>query len=85
MYLRENSEGYVTQLRVYRGREPYLDVDWGHSHGKFRKGEPHVHEWHKLPDGSLKRETEPRGLKPSEVKRFKVLFKTLGVKVENLK
>ncbi len=82
MYLREDNKGNVTQLRVYQGREPYLDVDWGHNHGRFKKGTPHVQEWHKMPDGSLKRDEEPRDLTPSEAKRFKKLFKSLGIKLE---
>ena len=82
MYLREDSEGNVTQLRVYRGREPYLDVDWGHNHGRFSKGTPHVQEWHKKSDGNLRRDKEPRDLSPSEKKKFGEVFKKLGVKVE---
>ena len=81
VYLREDGKGHITQLRVYQGREPYLDVDWGHNHGQFKKGTAHVQEWHKDSNGSLIRDAEPRGLSPSEAKRFNEVFKSLGVKV----
>ena len=82
MYLREDNDGHISQLRIYKGREPYLDIDWGHNHGNFHKGTPHVQEWHKSQDGKLHRDKDPRSLTTAEKKRFYDLFKKLGINLE---
>ena len=81
MYLRMDGNGQITQLRIYKHRNPVLDIDWGHRHGKYAKGTPHVQEWKKHSDGSIERMSEPRGWKAEEVERFAPLLKKLGVRI----
>ena len=41
----QNSKGNIDQLRIFRGRNSFLDIDWGHGHGSIPKGTPHVQQW----------------------------------------
>ena len=82
MYLREDGMGNITQLRLYKDRKPFLDVDWGHNHGDFKKGIPHVQEWHESSDECFVRSSTTRALSSSERKRFNDVFRALGVRME---
>lgn len=77
-YIRENSKGNLDQVRFYRGRRAMFDIDWGHGHGKFKKGIPHLHVWIWHRDGTYER-SEPRCLTPKEKKVLeKLLSKIRG-------
>lgn len=45
-YFHQNSGGSIDQLRIFKGRNSFLDIDWGHGHGSIPKGTPHVQAWH---------------------------------------
>lgn len=47
----DDKDPIVEQARIYVNRRVALDFDWGHTHGSYRKGIVHVHEWHKTKDG----------------------------------
>lgn len=76
VYLKKADEGehMIEQARVYIDRHPSIDIDWGHTHGKFKEGTIHVHEWVQNPDGSWKREP-PRAANNSELNRYGELIK----------
>ncbi len=44
-YFRKNSKGRIVQLRIYKGRNSFLDIDWGHGHGSIPRGTPHIQRW----------------------------------------
>ena len=44
-YFHQNSKGNIDQLRIFKGRNSFLDIDWGHGHGSIPRGTPHVQEW----------------------------------------
>lgn len=71
VYLKlDDLEKNVEQARVYVNRRAALDFDWGHTHGSYRKGVVHVHEWHKTKDGKWQRDREPRPMTSYEVYRY---------------
>lgn len=45
MYFHQNSKGNIDQLRIFKGRNSFLDIDWGHGHGAIPRGIPHVQLW----------------------------------------
>ena len=45
MYFHQNSGGKIDQLRIFKGRNSFLDIDWGHGHGSIPKGTPHIQRW----------------------------------------
>lgn len=45
MYFHQNSKGRIDQLRVFRGRNSFFDIDWGHGHGSIPRGTPHIQQW----------------------------------------
>ena len=54
-YARRNKSGKVTQVSVYKDGVKVKDIEWGHKHKTFMKGEVHVSEYN---NGI--REKEPR-------------------------
>lgn len=44
-YFHQTANGKINQLRVFRGRNSFMDIDWGHGHGNISKGVPHVQKW----------------------------------------
>lgn len=66
----DDKDAIVEQARVYVDRRVALDFDWNHTHGSYRKGVVHVHEWHKTKDGKWQRDSEPRPMTSYEVYRF---------------
>ena len=57
-YFKMNSEGRIQQFRKYKGRQPHIDFEWGHTHGKYKI---HYHLWK-----TKKGQTPIRG-KPKEL------------------
>lgn len=45
MYFHQNSKGRIDQLRIFKGRNSFIDIDWGHGHGTIPRGTPHVQHW----------------------------------------
>lgn len=45
VYFHQTAKGKINQLRIFRGRNSYLDIDWGHGHGKIPNGVPHMQRW----------------------------------------
>lgn len=39
----DRETGKVVQVSVYKDNVKVKDIDWGHQHGKYKKGETHVH------------------------------------------
>lgn len=66
----DDKDKSVEQARVYIRRHAAYDFDWGHTHGSFRKGTVHVHEWHKGEEGKWQRSAEPRLMTPYEIACF---------------
>ncbi|MGN0029490.1 MAG: hypothetical protein ACI35Q_07190 [Marinilabiliaceae bacterium] len=66
----DDLEKNVEQARVYVNRRAALDFDWGHTHGSYRKGIVHVHEWHKTKEGEWQRDSEPRLMASYEIYRY---------------
>jgi len=54
---------------VYDKRHALIDIDWGHTHGEFKTGTIHVHEWVIMPNGTFKRKP-PRYANSYEVARY---------------
>lgn len=44
-YFHQNSKGRIDQLRIFKGRNSFLDIDWGHGHGSIPRGTPHIQQW----------------------------------------
>ena len=44
MYAHRNDEGIVVQISVYENGVRVYDIDWGHAHDSFKKGEIHI-QW----------------------------------------
>ncbi|MBR2448949.1 MAG: hypothetical protein IKB30_02380 [Clostridia bacterium] len=42
MYAHRDTEKKVTQIAVYENRVRVYDIDWGHDHDSFKKGEIHI-------------------------------------------
>lgn len=45
MYARMDEYGNVVQISVYENNTKIKDIDWGHKHGDFNKGDVHVHTY----------------------------------------
>jgi hypothetical protein len=45
MYFHLNSKDRIDQLRIFKGRNSFIDIDWGHGHGTIPRGTPHVQHW----------------------------------------
>lgn len=83
VYFKLSDEGdhQIEQARVYKDRKPLIDIDWGHSHRKFRVGTIHVHEWKISPDGSPQR-MPPRLANDYELSRYGDLIQQANPKVK---
>ncbi len=68
-YLHESADGKINEIRFYKNRMPRFDIDWGHSHGKYPEGIPHIHFWKLNKNGKFERQP-PRLLKPREQRLF---------------
>lgn len=44
-YVRTNHEGEPITIRLFKNHEASVDIDWSHPHGKFQRGEIHVHDF----------------------------------------
>lgn len=77
VYFKKSDEGGghpIEQARVFKNRQPAMDIDWGHTHGEFKVGTVHVHEWVRKPGGGWKRKP-PRAANNAELKRYGELIK----------
>jgi hypothetical protein len=76
VYFKKSDKGNhpIEQARIYKDRTAFIDVDWGHTHGEFKLGTIHVHEWIKSPDGTFKRKP-PRYANNDEIARYGDLIK----------
>lgn len=76
IYLKRSDEEThpIEQARVYDARMPKLDIDWGHTHGEYKTGTVHVHEWRQDSKGNWRR-SKPRGLNNEEIARYGELLK----------
>lgn len=63
MYARRNKDGEIVQIAVYENHIKIKDIEWGHNHKPFKKGEVHVQEYI-----NGVREREPR--KPTDEERY---------------
>lgn len=45
MYARMDENGKVVQISVYENNNKVKDIDWGHEHHEFKKGDVHVHTY----------------------------------------
>lgn len=71
MYFHQNSKGRIDQLRIFNGRNSFIDIDWGHGHGKIPRGIPHVHKWSFDPKTkTLIRKESDRGLSSYMWKKY---------------
>lgn len=77
IYFKRDDEGdhAIEQMRVFKNRRVSLDFDWNHSHGEFKKGIVHVHEWYKNKNGKWQRSGKPRYMTLSEIKKYGELLK----------
>jgi hypothetical protein len=71
VYFKKSDEGDhpIEQVRVYKDRHAFIDIDWGHTHKSFKSGTVHVHEWVKRPNGTFKR-LNPRYASNEEIARY---------------
>lgn len=76
VYFKKSDEGehLIEQARVFKDRQPSIDIDWGHTHGEFKEGTVHVHEWVPKPGGGFKRKP-PRLATAAELERYGELIK----------
>lgn len=82
---RENSTGKISQLRLFKGHNPSIDIEWGKSFPKLniQKGNPYMYKWHY---NSLTGHMERKGpipLSPYMIKRYGNLLKLVDVKIPN--
>mgnify|MGYP007069883870 CR=1 FL=1 len=71
LYMRYARGGkQIIQLRVFEGRKPVLDFDWGHPHRPFKEGIVHVHIWK-----NGRRMSAERLMNNAEMKRYGALIK----------
>ena len=63
MYARRNQNGEIVQIAVYENNVKVKDIEWGHNHKPFKKGDIHVQEYI---DGI--RQEEPRS--PTEEEKL---------------
>ncbi|MCQ2050606.1 MAG: hypothetical protein MJY74_00135 [Bacteroidaceae bacterium] len=49
MYFRIDTNGHISELRIFKGRNSYMDIDWGHNHKEkgfyVPAGTAHVQYW----------------------------------------
>lgn len=83
VYFKKSDEGDhpIEQARVFNDRQPSIDIDWGHTHGEFKEGTVHVHEWVKKSDGTWKRKP-PRYANNEEIERYGELLKKANPKIK---
>lgn len=55
-------EKKIVQISVYENHTKVKDIDWGHEHGKYKKGEVHVQEYIEK-----ERQKEPRDPTEEEI------------------
>jgi hypothetical protein len=83
VYFKKSDEGNhpIEQARIYQDRHALIDIDWGHTHGEFKIGTIHVHEWEMRPDGTWKRKP-PRYANDDELVRYGDLIKLANPNVK---
>lgn len=88
VYFKLDSSGEIIQARIYKGRKPVCDFDWGHSHinkdgEKFECGVVHVQVFKQKTDGAWVRESKKaRYMSPEEMERYGELLKKSNSKVK---
>lgn len=76
VYFKKSDEGDhpIEQARIFKDRHPSIDIDWGHTHGKFKEGTIHIHEWKPKQGGGWDRKP-PRAANNAEIERYGELLK----------
>lgn len=69
-----SDNNFIEQMRVYKDRKAYLDFDWNHDHGSYKKGKVHVHDWI-IDKNGVPRRTPPRIISEEEVNRYGKILK----------
>ena len=68
MYAHRNTEKKVVQITVYENGIRMYDIDWGHTHDSFKKGEPHI-QYYK--DGQRDRRRPAEAPTPEQIELVK--------------
>lgn len=71
--------GEIVQLRIYKGRKAYMDIDWGHPHKGIPEGKVHVHFYKINAEGKLEKiKGSDRLLNNAEMKKYGPLIKKVA-------
>ena len=75
--------GEIVQLRLYKGRMAYMDIDWSHPHGGIPTGTAHVHFYEIDSTGKpRKNPSKHRLLTESEIRKYGALIKKVAPNVK---
>lgn len=71
--------GEIVQLRLYKGRKAFMDIDWSHPHGNIPSGTVHVHFYEIDNTGKPRKNTAKyRRLNNAEIRKYGALIKKVA-------
>ena len=71
--------GEIIQLRIYKDRKAYIDIDWTHPHEGIPKGVAHVHFYEMDAEGKpTKNHSIYRRMNNEEMKKYGPLIKKVA-------